>query len=145
MPFVIGEGAAMEASTVLTENSDNRREPRQAANSAITFSQLNKKENYIGIAKNFSRSGMFFFSTRKLNPGTCIVILPLVCQSNDLLWGDGECGAVATSICSAAERQNQNMQNFVNMVTAKVTRCEFMKDAEKLRYAVAVDYLRPTI
>ena len=74
---------------------DNRREPRFETNNAITFSCLNKEAHYIGIARNISRSGMFFRSSRKLKPGTCLVILPLDCRATDLLWGNGDHGTMA--------------------------------------------------
>ena len=54
---------------VSTEGNDNRRDPRIDASNAITFSQLNKEETYVGIAQDFSRSGMFFRSSRELKPG----------------------------------------------------------------------------
>ena len=130
---------------VSTEGNDNRRDPRIDARNAITFSQLNKEEHYVGIAQDFSRSGMFFRSSKELKPGTCIIILPLYCHSTDLLWGDGECETVATSICTTNDALGQKRKNFINMVTAQVTRCEFLDDAESLRYGVAVDYLRPTV
>jgi hypothetical protein len=125
--------------------NDNRREPRYDANSAITFSQLNRSENYIGVVRNFSRSGMFFFSTRKLSRGNCIVILPLVCGGADLLWGDGEGSAVADAVCAIEGHPDARAASFINMVTARVTRCESLEDAGRLRYGVAVDYMRPTI
>jgi len=130
---------------VSTEGNDNRRDPRIDANNAITFSQINKREHYVGVAQDFSRSGMFFRSSRKLKPGTCIVILPLNCQSTDLLWGDGECGTVAAAICAIPNAPDQKSKSFINMVTAQVTRCEFLEDAQSLRYGIAVDYIRPTI
>ena len=128
-----------------TEGNDNRRDPRTDAGNAITFSQLNREEHYVGVAQDFSRSGMFFRSSRELKPGTCIVILPLNCHSTDLLWGDGECGSVAASICAAADAPGQRSKNFINMVTAQVIRCEFLEDDQALRYGIAVDYIRPTI
>ena len=127
------------------EGNDNRRDPRIDARNAITLSHLNKEEHYVGIAQHFSRSGMFFHSSRKLKPGTCIVILPLNCHSTDLLWGDGECETVVASICATTDASGRKCKNFINMVTAQVTRCEFLDDAESLRYGVAVDYIRPTI
>jgi len=130
---------------VSIEGNDNRRDPRIDARNAITFSHLNKEEHYVGIAQDFSRSGMFFHSSRKLKPGTCIVILPLNCYSTDLLWGDGECETVVASICATTDASGRKCKNFINMVTAQVTRCEFLDDAESLRYGVAVDYIRPTI
>jgi len=130
---------------VSTEGNDNRRNPRIDADNAITFSHLNKIEHYVGIAQDFSRSGMFFRSSRKLKPGTCIVILPLHCHSTDFLWGDGECGSVAASICAATDAASEKHKNFITMVTAQVTRCESLDDDQALRYGIAVDYMRPTI
>jgi len=130
---------------VSTKGNDNRRDPRNDARNAITFSLLNKDEHYVGVAQDFSRSGMFFRSSRKLKPGTCIVILPLNCQSTDLLWGDGECGTVAATICAAPDGPVQKCDTFINMVTAQVTRCECLDDTQALQYGVAVDYIRPTI
>ena len=128
------------------EMSDKRREPRFTTNNAITFSQLNKNENYIGIVRNFSRSGMFFFSTRKLSPGSCIVILPLACGAAAPLWGDGECDVVADFACATENRpEDHQLANFISMVTARVTRCESLEKANRLRFGVAVDYIRPTI
>ena len=127
------------------EKIDRRREPRYNSNNAIRFSQLNRNTSYIGIVHNYSRSGMFFLSTRKLNPGSCIVILPHVCDGADPLWGDGECSAVADSVCAVEDRQEVRAASFINMVTARVTRCESNEDAGGLRYLVAVDYIRPSI
>lgn len=128
-----------------TKGNDNRRDPRNGAHNAITFSLLNKDEHFVGVAQDVSRSGMFFRSSRELKPGTCIVILPLNCQSNDLLWGDGECGNLAASICETSDTAGRKCNNFINMVTAQVTRCECLDDTQALRYGVAVDYIRPTV
>ena len=130
---------------VSSEDNDNRRDPRTDASNAITFSQINKREHYVGVAQDFSRSGMFFRSSRKLKPGTCIVILPLNCNSTDLLWGDGEGGTVAATICAATDVPGQECKNFINMVTAQVTRCESLDDDQSMRYGIAVDYIRPTV
>jgi hypothetical protein len=139
-------GKALGGAILTNEMSDKRREPRYATHNPITFSQLNKSENYIGIVRNFSRSGMFFRSTRKLNPGSCIVIIPLVCGGADLLWGNGESDVVADSVCATDDRpEDPHAASFINMVTARVTRCESIGDAGRLRYGVAVDYIRPMI
>ena len=128
-----------------SELSDKRRDNRYDTNSAITFSQLNRSEKYVGIVRNYSRNGMFFFSIRKLKTGSCIVINPLVCDSTDPLWGNGESGAVADSVCAVENRPNAQAASFINMVTARVTRCEFQENAGRLRYGVAVNYIRPSI
>jgi len=130
---------------VSTEGNDNRRDPRIDASNAITFSQLNKQETYVGVAQDFSRSGMFFRSSRELKPGACIVILPLNCHSTDLLWGDGECGNVVASLCATSDAPGHIDNTFINLVTAQVKRCEVLDDAKTLRYGIAVDYIRPTI
>lgn len=129
------------------DSIERRREPRHSTGHAITFCHINKDEHFIGIARNISRSGMFFHTSRKLKPGSCVVILPLDCHATDLLWGDGEHGRVAESYCAVKGRTDEDLRHFVNMVTAQVTRCEprQAEGGEKLRYAVAVDYLRPTI
>jgi hypothetical protein len=130
---------------VSMKNPENRRDPRTNAHQAISFSQLNKAENYVGITQDFSRSGMFFHSSRKLKSGACIVILPLDCHSRDHAWGDGACQKVASAICASTENSSTACRNFVNMVTAKVTRCEALGTTGLLPYGVAVDYIRPTI
>jgi hypothetical protein len=138
-------GKAPEDASVPNESRDKRRDLRYEANNAITFSHLNKNENYIGIVRNFSRNGMAFTTTREINPGSCIVIIPLVCGAADPLWGDGECGAVADSVCATENRPDPPSEGFINMVTAKVVRCESFKASDKLRYSVAVSYLRPAV
>ena len=130
---------------VSSERHENRRDPRTNAYQAISFSQLNKTENYVGLAQDFSRSGMFFRSSRELKSGTCIVILPLDCHSSHYLWGDGVCQKVAAAICAATDRSGPECKNFINMVTAKVTRCEVWDETEMLPYGIAVDYIRPTV
>jgi hypothetical protein len=130
---------------VSIEQTEKRREPRHPTNNAITFCHINKEEHYIGIARNISRSGMYFCTRRELKPGNCIVILPLDCHATDLLWGDGEHGEVAESYCAVENRADENLRYFVNMVTAQVTRCEALPPGDRLRFGVAVDYLRPTL
>lgn len=127
------------------EISESRREDRRGADHAITFSLLNRRERYIGVARNISRSGMMFHSSRKLKPGTCIVILPLNCPATDHLWGDGECDSLAASMCSGEGGPGRDRQYFLNMVTAQVTRCESLETTDRLRFTVAVDYLRPAV
>ena len=124
---------------------ESRREDRRGAHHAITFSLLNRRERYIGVTRNISRSGMLFHSSRKLKPGTCIVILPLQCPAADHFWGDGECGTLAVRICSGVGETVSDRQHFINMVTAQVTRCESLGTKEPLRFKVAVDYLRPAV
>lgn len=128
-----------------TAYTENRREPRYATRHAITYCHINKEEHYIGIARNVSRSGMFFHTSRKIKPGNCIVILPLDCHAPDLLWGDGEHGEIAESYCAVENRTDEDIRHFVNMVTAQVTRCESIQNEGKLRFGIAVDYLRPTV
>ena len=146
MHFLTGsKGAEGVMVGVSTGKGDKRREPRHGTNNPIRFSQLNKNENYVGLVRDYSRSGMFFFSARKLNPGTCIVIHPLDCHDTDVLWGHSQCGAVAVRVCSIEGSPGRQSQPFINMVTAQVVRCEPLKDSDDFRYGVAVDYIRPTI
>jgi hypothetical protein len=141
-----GQGRArIRGAIVPNDPNDNRREPRFETRNAITFSCLNKDAHYIGIAHNISRSGMFFRSGRKLKPGTCIVILPLDCRATDLLWGDGDHGMMAASLCAIEGGPNQNLKHFINMVTGKVTRCENLESGDQSAYGIAVDYIRPTV
>jgi hypothetical protein len=130
---------------VSTEASEKRREPRYETRNAVTFSHLNKEEHYIGMARNISRCGMYFRSSRALKPGSCIVILPLDCRATDLLWGNGEQGRTAEAYCALDNRPDDAHRYFVHMVTAQVTRCDTLQVNDKLRFGVAVDYLRPTV
>lgn len=127
-----------------SEQDQKRRAPRFETENAITYSHLNKEEHYIGIARNISRSGMFFLSSRYLKPRTNIVILPLNCRATDLLWGEGEQGALAESLCAITDRPEESLKHFGAMVTARVTRCEPREGGGKLQYGIAVDYIRPT-
>lgn len=136
---------AFKGAIVPNDPIDNRREPRFETSNAITFSCLNKEAHYIGIARNISRSGMFFCSSRKLKPGTCLVILPLDCRATDLLWGNGDHGMMAESLCAIEGGPNRNLKHFINMVTGKVTRCENIESGDPLSYGIAVDYIRPTV
>jgi hypothetical protein len=145
IPFAWSRRSAFKGAIVPNDPIDNRREPRFETSNAITFSCLNKEAHYIGIARNISRSGMFFRSSRKLKPGTCIVILPLDCRATDLLWGNGDHGMMAASLCAIEGGPNQNLKHFINMVTGKVTRCEHLDTGDLPAYGIAVDYIRPTV
>lgn len=133
------------AAIVATEHNEKRKEPRYDTSNAVTFSHVNKEEHYIGIARNISRSGMFFLCSRRLKPKTNIVILPLACHATDLLWGDGEHGMVAESICAIDDRPKENLKHFITMVTARVTRCESLGGVGNFEYGIAVDYIRPMV
>lgn len=128
-----------------TDAPERRRDPRFETRNAVTFSHLNKEEHYIGLARNISRSGMYFRSSRELKSGSCIVILPLDCRATDLLWGDGEQGQAAEAFCALDNPSEDHHRFFVHMVTAQVVRCDLLDVNDKLRFGVAVDYLRPTV
>ena len=49
--------------------------------------------------------------------------VPLDCRATDLLWGNGDHGTMAASLCAIEGGPNQNLKHFINMVTGKVTRC----------------------
>lgn len=61
-------------------SKERRRHPRCEEITGMTYTRLNATEDHTVIAKNYSRSGMYFESETDLPPGADIVLRPLDCE-----------------------------------------------------------------
>ena len=115
-----------------------RRHVRCQSDIAITFSLFNKTKQNQGIARNVSRSGIYFETTRKLSPGMLLVI-----RNNAV--------ATASRTTSATDAILSNIdmpelcREMKNQVVGEVKRCLKIMEGAKPRYGVAVSYLSPAV
>lgn len=111
----------------------------------IAFSFLNTKKRYMGVARNYSRFGMYFETDRVLSPGTLIVIQPLTCEEDD------SCGTESSRDMLAASERGDARSNFTacrqlkTLVVAQVKRCEKVHVAELECYGIGVNYVSPAV
>ena len=128
------------------KNTDEKRaDLRFHSENGIAYSYFNKAEQYVGIAKDVSRDGMFFLSSRQLKPGTVVCIQPLDCKTAALPWKYGRSHRLANDLCTATSSSASTRKFFANMVTAEVKRCQVVEETTTWRYGVGVNFLRPTV
>lgn len=128
------------------KNLDEKRlDLRFHSENGIAYSFFNKAEQYVGIAKDVSRDGMFFLSRRQLKPGAVVCIQPLDCKTATLSWKNGRDRRLVNDLCTAASSSASTRKFFAHMVTAEVKRCQVVDETTTLRYGVGVNFLRPTV
>ncbi len=124
---------------------EKRAELRFHIENGIAYGFLNKAEQYVGIAKDVSRDGMFFLSSRQLKPGSILRIQPLDCQAATPPWQNRRGRRLADALCADPASSASSRKFFANMVTAEVKRCQIVDETTTWRYGIGVNFLRPTV
>ena len=115
-----------------------RRHARCHSDIAITFSLFNKTKPNDGIARNISRSGIYFETTRKLSPGMLVVI------RNKGTWISDH-DSLKDGVILPQNAASKSCRDLKNLVVGEVKRCLTIEEGIKPRYGVAVCYLSPAV
>lgn len=118
---------------------DLRRHPRCEEATGMIFTLLNETEEHIAIAKNYSRSGMFFESDRDLRIGTSVVLRPLDCGTES----DGDSGLPRPYYCAGKAVPTEACRELRIHTVAKVNRSTNLGSRNGIpRYGIAVEFLQ---
>lgn len=124
---------------------NHRKHERCTGNTAITYGLLNRQTRYLGIAKDFSRYGMYFVADRPLSNGAMIVIRPLDCKDFDKRWKSQIDRNLASDFCSGAVPLSEGCKKLEAVVVAEVKRCEKKENSESFGYGIGVHYVSPAV
>jgi hypothetical protein len=119
---------------------DNRRHPRCAGDTPIVYSFLNRTERYAGMARNLSRSGMYFEGNRALPPGAFVVIQPSVRLRPEPPDAGPRPEAPVPGVGWGARRCPEPLA----LVMAEVKRC-LRLGGGPLRFGIGVQYTSPAV
>jgi hypothetical protein len=127
--------------------TERRKSSRCHQEVGIAFSFLNTKERHLGVARNFSRFGMYFETDRTLGVGTLIVIQPLICDDADNCGTGSSWDRAARSYRVAADTgpNSAACRLLKTLVVAQVKRCEKAYLAELECYGIGVHYVSPAV
>ena len=126
------------------EKKERRRNKRCNEDTRIVYSFFNQTEQHAGLARNYSRFGMYLESDRPLPPGTTIVIRTLGCVANNR-YGSSFKRGPADNYCKNALLPSEACQELKTLVVAEVKRCENCKDLNRERYGIGVYYISPAV
>jgi len=124
---------------------ERRRNERCRDDVGIVFSYLNKTERYAGVARNYSRFGMYFEADRVLSPGTLIVIQPLSCEDAGNIGAASSKDSLAPSYCAGRGPNAGTCRQLKNLVVAQVKWCGKVDVPEPERYGIGVHYVSPAV
>ncbi|MFZ7124983.1 MAG: hypothetical protein ACOWWM_02370 [Desulfobacterales bacterium] len=105
-------------------DKDAREHDRCSRDATVSFSFLNQSVRYIGLARNFSRSGMYFESEKPVRIGSTIVIRPIGCQESEAAGDFGWVTIARSDVCGEPEAEAPPCREMKSMVMAEVKRCE---------------------
>jgi hypothetical protein len=125
---------------VKTHAPENRRHFRCAGESPIIYSYLNRTERYAGLARNLSRSGMYFEGTKALPPGAFVVIQPSVRVQPGVPAPSPESGHPVPALGLGARCCPEHKA----LVMAQVKRC-LRLEGEPFRFGIGVQYTSPAV
>jgi hypothetical protein len=104
----------------------------------MTYTRLNATGGHAVIAKNYSRSGMFFESETNLPPGTDIVLRPMDCEGPDTSGAD----IPKPYFCSGTVPTAGPCLELRFHTIATVQRCVALENPDAPpRYGIAVDFV----
>lgn len=124
---------------------DNRKHERCTGNTAITYGFLNRQTRYLGVAKDFSRYGMYFVTDRPLTAGAMIVIRPLDCNASQKRWKSQIHEDLASTYCSGTTPMSDGCKHLEAVVVGEVKRCEKRENSAPLGYGIGVHYVSPAV
>lgn len=128
------------------KKEERRKHNRCDQDTAIFYSFVNQTEQRTGLARNYSRSGMYFESDTPLLPGASIVIRATDCRVGDKDERPSK-GIPEAYYCKTADSSSldNTCAEIKTHVLAEVKRCERLKNQNSGRYGVGVHYISPAI
>lgn len=127
------------------KKKERRRNKRCNEDTGVVYSFFNHTEQHAAVARNYSKSGMYFETDRPLPPGTAIVIRTRECDDVDHPDGSRPERAAAAYYCKAAQLLPAACRELNTLVVAEVKRCEDCSDLDRERYGIGVQYMRPAV
>jgi|GEM_PF-390428 len=118
---------------------NKRRHPRCSKDTSITFVYFNQKKEYQALSRNYCRSGMYFETEKKLQPGLIIQIRPVDCAS------DQQAGMALPYYCTKVLPGEPSCLELKTFVHAQVRRCTRISDVGPYRYGIGVEYVSPAV
>jgi len=97
------------------------------------------------VARNYSKSGMYFETDRPLPPGTTIVTRTQDCDDVDSSEGGNSEAGPAAYYCKAVQLLPEACRELNTLVVAEVKRCEDCSDLSRERYGIGVQYMHPAV
>lgn len=119
--------------------SNSRKYPRCQSTTAVTISFLNQSSTYEGVARNYSRGGMYIESPKALRPGTMIQIRPVGCEALD------DPRSSKPYYCNDTIPDEPECRQLKMLVVGEVKRCDELGTAATARYGLAVRYVSPAV
>lgn len=114
-----------------------RRHPRCEETTVMICTLLNETEGRTVIAKNYSRSGMFFESDQDLHIGTSVVLRPSDCGTES----EGDSGLPRPYYCAGKPTPAEACQELRFHTVAKVNRSMNLGTPDgRPCYGIAVDF-----
>jgi hypothetical protein len=104
----------------------------------MTYSLFNKTEQREAIARNVSRSGIYFETSRLLSPGLVIVI-----RNKGAMISEGT--EQTRYFIHPTDANSETCKELKTQVVGEVKRCEKLEEGPKRQYGVAVQYVSPSV
>ena len=127
------------------EKKERRKNKRCNQDTGIAYSFLNQTEQHAALARNYSKSGMYFESNRPLIPGTTIVVRTIGCNpAYESHAGNSE-QAPEPYYCKDSQLRSEACQEIKTLAVAQVRYCENFKDLDNEQYGIGVHYISPAV
>ena len=117
---------------------EKREHQRCNIDTSVLFSFFHQSNTYSAVARNYSHTGMYFETDKKLQPGIIIMIRPLTCG----LKSSTEHQPV---YCGHGSKKEPACHQLKSMVSGRVTRCQRIGSADPAQYGIAVEYVSPSV
>lgn len=124
---------------------NKRKHERCTGNTAIMYGFFNRQTRYLGVAKDFSKYGMYFVTDRPLTAGAMIVIRPLDCNASNKRWNSQTGKDLASVYCSGGMPMSEGCKKLEAVVVAEVKRCEKKENSDPFNYGIGVHYVGPAV
>ena len=115
-----------------------RRHHRCTRDVDVTYAIINKRQQSGAVARNYSRSGMYFETNASLSPGTLIVVRSKGYEFSDAIEAEDDSDITEDADAAAC-------QELKNQVVGEVKRCVKIEANFETRYGIAVCYVSPAV
>lgn len=123
---------------------EQRKTKRYVQDARIVFFFLNRAEENRALARNFSRSGMYFEAARPLAAKTLIGIRTIECVPANPAGGSEEQERASEQTGSGVPPDERGCINLKSLVVAEVKRCE-PTHGGAARYGIGVHFVSPAV
>jgi len=127
------------------EKKERRKNKRCDQDTGIAYSFFNQTAQHAAVARNYSRSGMYFESVRPLTPGATIVIRTIGCNTAHDSSASRIERVPEPYYCKDSTPKSEICQEIKTHVVAEVKRCENCKDLNREHYGIGVHYMSPAV